>query len=48
MRVKYDQEMDVLTIRFSDAPVEESDESKPGVISDYDKAGAWLDRCEGW
>lgn len=32
MKVKYDQEVDVLTIRFSDAPVEESDQDKPGVI----------------
>lgn len=39
MRVKYDQEVDVLTIRFNDAPVEESDANKPGVILDYDKAG---------
>jgi uncharacterized protein YuzE len=39
MRVKYDQEVDVLTIRFSDSPVDESDENKPGVILDYDKAG---------
>jgi len=39
MRVKYDQEVHVLTIRFSDTPVKESDENKPGVISDYDKAG---------
>ena len=39
MRVKYDQDVDVLTIRFSDAPVEESDENKPGVILDYDKTG---------
>lgn len=31
--------MDVLTIEFSDAPVEESDEDKPGVILDYDKDG---------
>ena len=38
MRVKYDQEVDVLTIRFNDAPVEESDENKPGVILDYDKS----------
>ena len=39
LRVKYDQDVDVLTIRFSDAPVEESDENKPGVILDYDKTG---------
>ena len=39
MKVKYDQEVDVLTIRFSDATVEESDQDKPGVILDYDKFG---------
>jgi uncharacterized protein YuzE len=33
MRVKYDPEVDVLRIILSDAPVEESDESKPGVMS---------------
>lgn len=39
MTVKYDEEVDVLTIELSDAPVEESDEDKPGVILDYDKNG---------
>ncbi|HWQ69670.1 MAG TPA: DUF2283 domain-containing protein [Patescibacteria group bacterium] len=39
MKVKYDQEVDVLTIRFSDTQVEESDQDKPGVILDYDKDG---------
>jgi len=39
MKVKYDPEVDVLSIVLSDAPVEESDEDKPGVILDYDKAG---------
>ena len=39
MKVKYDEEVDVLTIELSDAPVEESDEDKPGVILDYDKDG---------
>lgn len=39
MKVKYDQEVDVLTIQLSSAPVEESDEDKPGVILDYDKDG---------
>lgn len=39
MKVKYDEEVDVLTIEFSDAQVEESDEDKPGVILDYDKNG---------
>ena len=39
MKVKYDQEVDVLTIQLSGASVEESDEDKPGVILDYDKDG---------
>jgi uncharacterized protein YuzE len=39
MKVKYDPEVDVLSIVLSDAPVEESDEDKPGLILDYDKAG---------
>ena len=39
MKVKYDREVDVLSIILSDAPVEESDEDKPGIILDYDKAG---------
>ena len=39
MKVKYDPEVDVLSILLSDAAVEESDEDKPGVILDYDKQG---------
>ena len=39
MKVTYDPEVDVLRIVFSSAPVEESDEDKPGVILDYDKDG---------
>jgi len=39
MKVIYDPEVDVLSILLNDAPVEESDEDKPGVILDYDKAG---------
>ncbi len=39
MKVKYDPDVDVLSIVLSDAPVEESDEDKPGVILDYDKSG---------
>ena len=39
MKIKYDQEYDALTIRFSDAKIDESDEDKPGVILDYDKQG---------
>ena len=29
----------MLSISLSDAPVEESDEDKPGVILNYDKSG---------
>ena len=39
MKVKYDPDVDVLSIIFSDAPIEESDEDKPGLILDYDKSG---------
>jgi len=39
MKVTYDAEVDVLRILLSDAPIEESDEDKPGVILDYDKNG---------
>jgi len=39
MKVTYDPEVDVLRIVFSNSPVEESDEDKPGLILDYDKDG---------
>jgi uncharacterized protein YuzE len=39
MKVTYDPEVDVLHVLFSNAPIEESDEDKPGVILDYDKDG---------
>jgi uncharacterized protein YuzE len=39
MKVTYDPEVDVLRILFRDAPIEESDEDKPGIILDYDKDG---------
>lgn len=39
MKVTYDPEVDILRIVLSSAPVEESDEDKPGVILDYDKSG---------
>jgi uncharacterized protein YuzE len=39
MKVTYDSDVDVLRILFSSAPIEESDEDKPGVILDYDKEG---------
>lgn len=39
MKVTYDPTVDVLRILFRDAPIDESDEDKPGVILDYDKDG---------
>jgi YD repeat-containing protein len=39
VKVEYDPEVDVLSILLSDAPVQESDETKPGVILDYDASG---------
>ena len=39
MKVTYDPKVDVLRILLSNAPNEESDEEKPGVILDYDKDG---------
>jgi uncharacterized protein YuzE len=39
MSVIYDTETDTLTILFSDALVEESDEVKPGTILDFDASG---------
>lgn len=39
MKVHYDAEVDVLRIALSDALVDESDETKPGIVLDYDAAG---------
>ncbi len=39
MKVTYEPRVDVLRVVFSNAPVEESDEDKPGIILDYDKDG---------
>lgn len=39
MKATYDPEVDVLRLLFSSAPVEESDEDKPGIILDYDRDG---------
>ena len=39
MKVTYDPDVDVMRILFRDAPIEESDEDKPGVILDSDRDG---------
>jgi uncharacterized protein YuzE len=39
MKVIHDGETDTLTVIFTETPVVESDEDKPGVILDYDGAG---------
>jgi uncharacterized protein YuzE len=39
MNIKYDHEVDVLRIIFSNNPIAESDEEKNGLILDYDKNG---------
>jgi len=38
-RGQYDPEVDVLRILFSNAPIEESDEERPGMILDYNLDG---------
>lgn len=39
MKIKYDKELDILYIRFSDEKIAESDAAKPGVVLDYDAQG---------
>src|SRR5439155_273535 len=39
MKVIYDKETDTLSIIFRSVKVAESDEARPGLIFDYDKAG---------
>lgn len=39
MKITYDPQVDVLRIVFKEAPIEESDEVKPGAIIDYDING---------
>ncbi len=37
MKIKYDNEVDIMTIWFSEKKIVESEEDKKGVIIDYDK-----------
>ena len=39
MKVIYDQAANILTVIFTDTPVAESDDDKPGVVLDYDDKG---------
>jgi len=39
VKVDYDKQVDVLSVVFSDCPVDESDEIRPGVILDFDANG---------
>ena len=39
MVIRYDKELDIVYIRFSEKTVEESEEDKPGIILDYDVEG---------
>jgi uncharacterized protein YuzE len=39
LKLSYDKETDTLTITFSEKKIKESDESRPGVIIDYDTKG---------
>jgi uncharacterized protein YuzE len=42
VKITYDKRVDVLQILFSDRPIHESDEEKPGLIFDYDKEGSLI------
>ncbi|MDJ0598203.1 MAG: DUF2283 domain-containing protein [Crocosphaera sp.] len=39
MEAKYDRDVDVLRLNWSNAEIEESDAISPGVILDYDAQG---------
>jgi len=39
MVIRYNKEVDVVYIQFSEKKVSESDEDKPGIILDYDADG---------
>ena len=39
MKIKYDPEVDILRMNWSNDPIEESDENEPGIIIDYNEKG---------
>lgn len=39
MKTRYDVEADALFVRFSDDPIQESEEVRPGLIVDLDATG---------
>ena len=39
MKIKYDSEVDSLRFHWSNDAIEESDETKPGIILDYNEKG---------
>jgi uncharacterized protein YuzE len=39
MVIRYDKELDIVYIRFSERDIKESCEEKPGIILDYDMEG---------
>ena len=39
MKVRYDKEVDILYIQFTEEKIGESDEDKPGIIIDYNESG---------
>lgn len=40
MKVTYDPAVDILRIRLNGSPIDESDETHPGVILDFDATGS--------
>ena len=39
MVIKYDKDVDIVYIQFSEGRITDSDEDKPGIILDYDDMG---------
>jgi uncharacterized protein YuzE len=39
MVIRYEKELDIIYIKFSEGKVAESDEKDSGIILDYDEAG---------